>query len=69
MNPNWTPASIIEKVQKDSKVEVPYLKAVRAKKKSWQIIEGNEKDQYTKLYDYLFELRKCIPNTTTSLKL
>ncbi|KAH1063293.1 hypothetical protein J1N35_028280 [Gossypium stocksii] len=42
---------------------------MRAKIRALELVQGNQKAQYTNIYDYLLELRRSNPGTTTICKL
>ncbi|KAK8665544.1 hypothetical protein V6N13_005710 [Hibiscus sabdariffa] len=54
---------------KDFSIHVHLSKGIRAKNLALEKLHGNLNEQYTKLYDYLAELRSSNPGTTTILQL
>ncbi|KAL4385554.1 hypothetical protein GQ457_15G024530 [Hibiscus cannabinus] len=66
---NLKPAALREAVMHDYVFPVPQSKCYRAREMTLEIIEGKHKSQYSRLYDYLVELRLSNPGTTTVCKL
>ncbi|KAK8613266.1 hypothetical protein V6N13_101033 [Hibiscus sabdariffa] len=68
-DPNYSSKSLKQDVFRDYGISVHSSKCTRAKNFALEMLHGNIKDQYKKLYDYLGELRSSNPGTTTVLKL
>ncbi|GMJ05160.1 hypothetical protein HRI_004185200 [Hibiscus trionum] len=66
---NYSSKSLKQDVFKDYSIYVHLSKCSRAKNLALEKLHGNIKEQYTKLYDYLGELRTSNPGTTTVLQL
>ncbi|KAL4283121.1 hypothetical protein GQ457_16G022570 [Hibiscus cannabinus] len=66
---NFSIYSLHEVVKKDFISPVHQSKLYRARDIAIEIIEGKHKDQYSRTYDYLGELRLSNPGTTTICKL
>ncbi|KAK8595240.1 hypothetical protein V6N13_123120 [Hibiscus sabdariffa] len=66
---NLKPAALREAVMHDYVFPVCQSKCYRAREMALQINEGKHKSQYSRLYDYLVELRFSNPVTTTVCKL
>ncbi|KAK8583177.1 hypothetical protein V6N13_021889 [Hibiscus sabdariffa] len=66
---NLKPAALREVVMHDYVFPVPQSKCYRVRKMALEIIEGKHKSQYSRLYDYLIELRLSNLGTTTVCKL
>ncbi|KAK8683970.1 hypothetical protein V6N13_040009 [Hibiscus sabdariffa] len=68
-DPNYSSKSLKQDIFRDYSIFVHLSKCTRAKNLALEILHGNIKEQYKKLYDYLSELRSSNPGTTTILKL
>ncbi|KAL4277876.1 hypothetical protein GQ457_03G014170 [Hibiscus cannabinus] len=66
---NSKPTALREAVMHDHVFHVPQSKCYRVREMALEIIEGKHKSQYSRLYDYLVELRLSNPGTTTVCKL
>ncbi|KAK8578435.1 hypothetical protein V6N13_116279 [Hibiscus sabdariffa] len=66
---NFSIHSLHESVKKDFISHVHQSKLYRTRVIAIEIIERNHKDQYSRIYDYLGELRLSNPGTTTICKL
>ncbi|KAL4282037.1 hypothetical protein GQ457_03G025760 [Hibiscus cannabinus] len=66
---NLKPRSLREAVIHDYIYPVPLTKCYRAKQFAIELIEGKHKSQYSRIYDYLSELRLTNPGTTTVCQL
>ncbi|KAK8617712.1 hypothetical protein V6N13_080619 [Hibiscus sabdariffa] len=66
---NFKPRSLREAVIHDYIFPVPLSKCYRAKQFAIEVIEGKHKSQYSRIYDYLSELRLTNPGTTTVCQL
>ncbi|KAK8644218.1 hypothetical protein V6N13_123530 [Hibiscus sabdariffa] len=62
-------AALREAVMHDYVFPVPQSKCYRAREMALEIIVGKHKSQYSRLYDYIAELRLSNPGTTTFLEL
>ncbi|XP_039130213.1 uncharacterized protein LOC120266636 [Dioscorea cayenensis subsp. rotundata] len=60
----WRIAGIIQAVKSNQEVDISRLKAYRAKSIALRIIDGDEKSQMSRLYDYRLELLKTHPGST-----
>ncbi|KAK8683730.1 hypothetical protein V6N13_039781 [Hibiscus sabdariffa] len=69
IDPNYSAKSLKQAVFKDYSIHVHLSKCCRAKNLALEMLHGNVKEQYGKLYDYLAELRSSNPGTTTILQL
>ncbi|GMJ12330.1 hypothetical protein HRI_004902200 [Hibiscus trionum] len=68
-DPNYSSKSLKQDVFRDYNISVHLSKCIRAKNLALEKLHGDIKGQYTRLYDYLGELRSSNPGTTTVLKL
>ncbi|KAK8543725.1 hypothetical protein V6N13_025896 [Hibiscus sabdariffa] len=66
---NFKPRPLREAVIHDYIYPVPLTKCYRAKQFAIELIEGKHKSQYSRIYDYLSELRLTNPGTTTVCQL
>ncbi|KAL4376245.1 hypothetical protein GQ457_02G030690 [Hibiscus cannabinus] len=63
--PNYTMRSLVHDVLLEFGTLVSTGKCGRAREAALEMIEGNHKGQYGRIYDYLQELRSTNPGTTT----
>ncbi|KAK8578529.1 hypothetical protein V6N13_100365 [Hibiscus sabdariffa] len=68
-DPNYSTRSLKQAIFKDFSIHVHLSKCIRAKNLALEKLHGNLKEQYTKLYDYLAELRSSNPGIITILQL
>ncbi|KAK8689985.1 hypothetical protein V6N13_088691 [Hibiscus sabdariffa] len=68
-DPNYSTRSLKQAIFKDFSIYVHLSKCIRVKNLALARMHGNLNEQYTKLYDYLAELRSSNPGTTTILQL
>ncbi|XP_061354298.1 uncharacterized protein LOC133298925 [Gastrolobium bilobum] len=66
--PNMTRAEAYEHLKEEYKVHVHLKKVTKALRKAKGRIEGNEKEQYGKLRDYLGELLRSNPGSTCQMQ-
>ncbi|KAK8675898.1 hypothetical protein V6N13_033959 [Hibiscus sabdariffa] len=69
IDPNYSAKSLKKDVFKDYSISVHLSKCSRANNLALEMLHGNVKEQYKKLYYYLAELRSLNPGTTTILQL
>ena len=52
LDPTWKIKSIVERIKKDLKVKITQMKAWRARDHALRAINGDESEQYGRLYEY-----------------
>ncbi|KAK8628406.1 hypothetical protein V6N13_064113 [Hibiscus sabdariffa] len=67
--PNYSTRSLKQAIFKDFSIHVHLSKCIWAKNVALEKMHSNLNEQYTKLYDYLSELRSSNPGTTTIIQL
>ncbi|PKI50818.1 hypothetical protein CRG98_028813 [Punica granatum] len=65
--PNMTGGDAFKQIGKTFQIQVNEMKIYRALKIAKQMVEGSEKEQFAKLWDYCEELRKTNPSSTFQL--
>ncbi|KAK8632704.1 hypothetical protein V6N13_073088 [Hibiscus sabdariffa] len=65
VDPNYSTKYLKHDAMKDHMVLVQWLKCIRIKKLTLEMILGNQDEQYARIYDYLGELRGTNHGTTT----
>ncbi|KAL4325824.1 hypothetical protein GQ457_11G025620 [Hibiscus cannabinus] len=68
-DPTFSIRSLQQDVQETYSYQVSLSKCLRAKNCAPEIVIGNHKAQYSKIYDYLAEIRTSNPGSTTILHL
>ena len=68
IDPTWKLNAFIERVKKDLKTKIVKMKAWRARDYALKAITGDEKEQYSKLYEYRKEILRTNPGTTMEFK-
>lgn len=68
MNTGWKISDFQEKVHRDLNVDISRNQYYRTKERVWELLHGQYKDQYTRLYDYCAEIRETNPGSTIVLK-
>lgn len=69
MNPTWPLRAFRKKVINDWGCEVSTFAVGRAKKKALEVIQGNHKAHYGKLWDYVNAVTQAMPDSTIDLVL
>ncbi|GMI76239.1 hypothetical protein HRI_001293200 [Hibiscus trionum] len=69
VDPTYSSGSLQKDVENDHILHVPLTKCCRAKKLALKKLHGDDEEQYTRIYDYLGELRGTNPGTTTICRL
>ncbi|XP_052477826.1 uncharacterized protein LOC128033774 [Gossypium raimondii] len=69
VDPNYSLTSLQNDIRVDFGTIVSQTKCMRAKIRALKLVQGNHKAQYANIYDYLLELRRSNPGTTTICKL
>ena len=67
-DPTWKITSIIARVKKEMKLRISKIKAWRVRDYTLKQINGDEKEQYSRLYDYRRELLRTNPGSTVEFK-
>ncbi|XP_050204978.1 uncharacterized protein LOC126655018 [Mercurialis annua] len=68
-DPSWKLAGIIQAVKTNQEAKINTVRALRAKQIALLKINGDEKEQYGRLYDYKLELIRTHPGSTIMFKL
>ncbi|XP_039067596.1 uncharacterized protein LOC120213560 [Hibiscus syriacus] len=68
-NPQYPITTLRQVVLEDHVYKMPLSKCLRAKHLALDMVIGSHNGQYSKIYDYLGEMRSSIPGSTTILKL
>ncbi|XP_048440371.1 uncharacterized protein LOC125477383 [Pyrus x bretschneideri] len=69
LNPTWPVESFLSTVESEWNHGCTKMKAYRALNKDFKIIEGKHAEQYTKLWDFVEEVRRTNPGSIVKLKL
>ncbi|XP_068328052.1 uncharacterized protein [Pyrus communis] len=69
LNPTWPVESFLSTVESEWNHGCTKMKAYKALNKDFKIIEGKHAEQYTKLWDFVEEVRRTNPGSTVKLKL
>lgn len=69
VNPQYSIVSLCDDVLQEFRIEVSLTKCSRAKRRANELIAGNYTAQYSRIYDYLNEVRLSNPGSTTIVKL
>ena len=64
-DPNYSLTSLQQDVMTDSVIHVSLTKCFKAKQKALKVVFGKHNEQYSKIYEYLNELRKTNVESTT----
>ena len=65
--PNMNHSEAFDFIKKEYKVHLCDSKLFRSMKKARKLVEGNEAEQYAKLWDYAYELLKSNPGSTVKM--
>ncbi|WOG86245.1 hypothetical protein DCAR_0205446 [Daucus carota subsp. sativus] len=69
MNPTWPLGAFHKKIVNDWGCEVSLYAVGRAKRKALQVIKGHHVKQYGQLWDYVYAVKKAMPDSTIELVL
>ncbi|XP_074365213.1 uncharacterized protein LOC141706321 [Apium graveolens] len=67
MNPSWPVSTFHKKIFNDLKCEVSKYAVYRAKKRALIKINGTAAAQYAQVWDYAYELKRVLPETTVKV--
>ena len=67
LDPTWKIKSIVETIKKDLKVKVTQMKAWRARDHALRAINGDESEQYGRLYEYKKEILRFRNNLSSEV--
>jgi hypothetical protein len=67
-NPDWNFAGMAERLRSDTNVDASKWQYYRARSAAREIIQGNVKEQYSKLWEYGAEIRRMNPNSSVIMK-
>ena len=65
IDPNYSLTFFQQDVMIDFMVHVSLTKCFKAKQRALEVVFGNHKEQYSKIYEYFNELRQTNVDTTT----
>ncbi|KAL4309024.1 hypothetical protein GQ457_01G010200 [Hibiscus cannabinus] len=66
---NYSDKLLRQEAEEDFVATIPRSKCLRARRYAMEILDGSYKEQFSKMYDYLGELRETNPGTRTICKL
>ncbi|KAK8554422.1 hypothetical protein V6N13_093417 [Hibiscus sabdariffa] len=66
---NYSDKLLRQEAEEDFVATIPPSKCLRARRYAMEILDGSYKEQFSKMYDYLGELRETNPGTRTICKL
>ncbi|XP_021661390.2 uncharacterized protein LOC110650636 [Hevea brasiliensis] len=64
MDPHWSLSGLVQRVKEDWSLSINRMKAWRAREWAQKAINGNEQEQYGRLYDYREEILRTNLDTT-----